>query len=84
MKRATKNLKLAISQNDWIAKRNKFDELNLAICHLDSLEHYKVTTDLKDLFVLKKKKSRVKTICDEDSLQELSSYDINSIFEPAP
>ena len=87
MKRAKKNPKLAISQNNWIAKEYEFEELNSAICHLDSLEHYKVPKDPKDLFVLKEKKSHVNTICDEDSLQELSNHDVNSNsvnFQPGP
>ena len=84
MKRAKKNLKIAITQNDWIAKEYKLEELYSTICHLNSLEHYKVTKDTKDLFVLKEKKSYINTICDENLLQELSNHDVNSIFEPVP
>ena len=83
MKRAIKNLKIAIAQHDWVAKEYKLEDLYSTICHIESLEHYKVTKDPRNLFVLKEKKSHINPILDKNSLQELSNQDVNSIFEPA-
>ena len=82
MKRAIKNLKFAITQNNWVANAYKFEDLYSTIFHIDSLEHYKVTKDPRNLFVLKEKKSHINPILDKNSLEEVSNQDVNSVFEP--
>ena len=38
MKRAIRNLKIAIAQHDWVAKEYELEDLYSTICHLDFLE----------------------------------------------
>jgi hypothetical protein len=82
MKRSIKNLKIAITQKNWVAKAYKLEDLYSTICHIDSLEHYKVTKDLRNLFILKEKKSHINPILDKNSMEEISKQDVNSVFEP--
>ena len=53
-KRALKNLKYVIADNTWVADLYILEDLYSTICHIDSLENYKMTEDPRNLFASNK------------------------------